>query len=104
MACWSLAGCQTPVGQLALHDTRGRPVKSTDQIRRLAKDARKKAGLTQHRMADAMGVARATVARWEHGKDIPSGPAMILLELASKREAIAKHLKARANKASKAQA
>jgi transcriptional regulator with XRE-family HTH domain len=34
--------------------------------------ARQRAGLTQQRLAEAIGAGRVTVVRWEHGQQEPS--------------------------------
>ena len=40
------------------------------------KDLRKRLGMSQKEMADALGVSFATVNRWENGKTIPSSLAL----------------------------
>lgn len=42
-----------------------------------ARNIREAAGVSQHRLARELGVARATVARWETGSRIPRGNNLI---------------------------
>ena len=40
------------------------------------RNLRKKLGITQQEIADALGVSFATVNRWENGKTVPSSLAL----------------------------
>jgi len=49
------------------------------------KEWRQANGLTQHQAADALGISRATVARYEAGQEIPQVVAMAMLYISSLR-------------------
>lgn len=51
----------------------------------LASEARHKAGLSQKRFAELMGVSIRTLQDWEQGRRRPSGAAASLLQVASQR-------------------
>ncbi|MES2685021.1 MAG: helix-turn-helix domain-containing protein [Pseudomonadota bacterium] len=51
----------------------------------LASEARQKAGLSQKRFAELMGVSIRTLQDWEQGRRNPSGAAASLLQVASQR-------------------
>ena len=51
----------------------------------LASEARQKAGLSQKRFAELMGVSVRTLQDWEQGRRNPSGAAASLLQVASQR-------------------
>jgi putative transcriptional regulator len=51
----------------------------------LASEARQKAGLSQKRFAELMGVSLRTLQDWEQGRRNPSGAAASLLQVASQR-------------------
>ncbi len=48
---------------------------SAKEIRRI----RKKLGLSQAELADALNLTRGTIAHWEAGRCSPTGPANVLL-------------------------
>ena len=49
--------------------------------------ARKNLGMTQTEFAALLGVSERTVASWEQGRRVPSGAAMMLLRVATRRPA-----------------
>lgn len=51
----------------------------------LASEARQKAGLSQKRFAELMGVSVRTLQDWEQGRRKPSGAAVSLLQVARQR-------------------
>lgn len=51
----------------------------------LASEARQKAGLSQKRFAELMGVSVRTLQDWEQGRRKPSGAAASLLQVAKQR-------------------
>lgn len=54
------------------------------------KPLREAQGLTQEQFAEQLGVSRVLVTHWETGRQIPRGPAAILLAQLKGRLALAK--------------
>lgn len=54
--------------------------------------ARKKAGLTQEQFATTIGVKVSTYRQWEHGRRVPTGPAMTLMHLLASRPVLIRAL------------
>ena len=53
---------------------------------------RRSTGLSQSEFARSIGVAKATLLNWEHGRRRPTGPAQVLLALISKRPSVVQEL------------
>ncbi|WP_374308259.1 helix-turn-helix domain-containing protein [Methylocella sp.] len=49
---------------------------------------RAKAGLSQARFAETVGVSLGTLRNWEQGRRVPEGPARVLLAMLAKRPGI----------------
>ncbi len=54
------------------------------------KELRNALGITQVQMAEQLGVSRVLVAAWESGRNVPRGPAAILLSQLQARLALEK--------------
>ena len=52
------------------------------------KQLRDSLGMTQHELADEIGVSQALIAQWENGNRTPTGPAAILLSQLQARESL----------------
>ena len=74
---WDLNRCVTCV-TISSVARRGRPDPAA-LVRRLVR-ARERLALTQQEVADALGVSRVTVARWEAGLAMPRGLSVAALE------------------------
>ncbi len=53
---------------------------------------RARTGLSQGAFARSIGVPRATLLNWEHGRRRPTGPARVLLALIDRRPALVSEL------------
>lgn len=49
---------------------------------------RAQTGLSQSAFAKSIGVAKATLLNWEHGRRQPTGPAQVLLALIAKKPSV----------------
>jgi putative transcriptional regulator len=55
-------------------------------------DIRAQTGLSQSAFAKSIGVAKATLLNWEHGRRRPTGPAQVLLAMIARRPSVVKEL------------
>jgi putative transcriptional regulator len=53
---------------------------------------RAQTGLSQSAFAKSIGVAKATLLNWEHGRRRPTGPAQVLLAMIARRPSVVKEL------------
>ncbi|NNC71464.1 MAG: helix-turn-helix domain-containing protein [Sphingomonadaceae bacterium] len=53
---------------------------------------RHETGLSQSEFARSIGVAKATLLNWEHGRRSPSGPAQVLLALIARKPSVVQEL------------
>jgi transcriptional regulator with XRE-family HTH domain len=50
-----------------------------DDLGALIRDARRHAGLTQARLATALGTTQSVVSRWERGHDVPRADTLVAI-------------------------
>ncbi|MEJ2534734.1 MAG: helix-turn-helix domain-containing protein [Gammaproteobacteria bacterium] len=55
-------------------------------------EIRKRAGLSQARFAELLGISEATLLDWEQGRCLPSGAAWTLLRIAERRPEVLREL------------
>lgn len=69
----------------AIEKGTAKPARKTVLTRNRVTNLRQRLGISQPKFAQMMGISVRTLQNWEQGHREPTGPAMVLLQVAEKR-------------------